>query len=267
MIREPRVRPALRSSHSLAMDHWLLGAAWRSGTQRRRATMLLFDCRGHGASSKSARPPFNLSKAVRRRSRRRDGCRWIGRTPVVAGASMGGCVSLAFAARSPGAIVTRALGLVDTTAWYGDKAPANSGRSAPRRRSPTAGSRYSSAFQKSRWFSGRIRKGAHPDVVESAVEVFLANDRGRPMRKPAACSAAPTRRDALARHLTMPDQASWSGRNDYATPPRDGARPCATPSPAIDAGGVGRRCAPDGRIERPDDVAAAASFDLMEIAA
>ena len=41
---------------------------------------------------------------------------------VVAGASMGGCVSLAFAGRHSARV--RGLGLFDTTAWYGAEAPA-----------------------------------------------------------------------------------------------------------------------------------------------
>jgi 3-oxoadipate enol-lactonase len=41
---------------------------------------------------------------------------------LVAGASMGGCVALALAQRHPQR--TAALGLIDTTAWYGEEAPA-----------------------------------------------------------------------------------------------------------------------------------------------
>ena len=90
---------------------------------------------------------------------------------AVAGCSMGGCVAQAFA----GMYLSRvsALGLIDTTAWYGEEAPKNwSERAAAARSKGLAGM---VEFQVTRWFSDRFRT-AHPEIVKELTEVFLAND-------------------------------------------------------------------------------------------
>lgn len=153
-------------THSLAMDHrfWdraapLLAAA---------GDVLVWDCRGHGASSKSA-GPYTCEQFADDLAELFDVVGW--KTATVAGASMGGCITLAFAAAYPDRI--RGVGLVDTTAWYGDKAPEQWEERA--QKAKAAGLASLVGFQKSRWFSEAFA-AANPEVLEGAVEAFLAND-------------------------------------------------------------------------------------------
>jgi 3-oxoadipate enol-lactonase len=90
---------------------------------------------------------------------------------VVAGASMGGCVSLAFAANFPQR--TNGLGLIDTTAWYGPDAPVQWEQRA--QRALKEGLKDLIDFQVTRWFGDAFR-AQYPDVVQHCIEVFLAND-------------------------------------------------------------------------------------------
>ena len=102
--------------HSLAMDKsfWdrvvpkLVGAG----------EILVLDCRGHGQSDKPA-GPYSIAQFGDDIADVMDHVGW--RSAIVAGASMGGCVTLAFAARHPERVA--GLGLFDTTAWYGETAP------------------------------------------------------------------------------------------------------------------------------------------------
>ena len=80
--------------------------------------MLIYDCRGHGTSDKPA-GPYTVELFARDLADLLDHVGW--QSAVVAGASMGGCIALAFAAAYPAR--TAALGLIDTTAWYGAEAP------------------------------------------------------------------------------------------------------------------------------------------------
>src|SRR5262249_40610639 len=90
---------------------------------------------------------------------------------IVAGCSMGGCVAQAFAGLYPSRV--KGIGLIDTTAWYGDDAPQTwRERAAAARAKGLAGL---IDFQVSRWFSDSFRS-AHRDVVGSVAHVFLAND-------------------------------------------------------------------------------------------
>jgi 3-oxoadipate enol-lactonase len=123
---------------------------------------------------------------------------------------MGGCIAQAFAARYPER--TAALGLIDTTAWYGADAPAQW-----RERANTARDKGLSSmgpFQASRWFGDRFR-AEQPALVEATTRVFLANDID--------CYAATCLmlgdmdlRPGLGA-LTMP-VAIMVGEEDYATP-------------------------------------------------
>ena len=84
---------------------------------------------------------------------------------------MGGCITQAFAASYPQR--AQALGLIDTTAWYGPTAPADwAQRAAKAAESGFAGM---IGFQVTRWFSDSFRE-KHPEIVEATTEVFLAND-------------------------------------------------------------------------------------------
>jgi 3-oxoadipate enol-lactonase len=84
---------------------------------------------------------------------------------------MGGCVALAFVAAYPEKVA--GLGLVDTTAWYGEKAPADWEDRA--QKAVSAGLSSLVDFQATRWFSDKFRQ-EHPKVLEEAMAVFLAND-------------------------------------------------------------------------------------------
>jgi 3-oxoadipate enol-lactonase len=154
--------------HSLAMDHHFWDRT--VGQLHAAGDILVFDCRGHGASSKSPGPYAgalfasdldNLLTAVG----------WD--TSVVAGASMGGSVALSFAGAYPARVA--GLGLIDTTAWYGSQAPAQWEERA--QKAVASGMASLIGFQKTRWFSTAFSQ-AYPDVVQSAVDVFLANDLG-----------------------------------------------------------------------------------------
>src|SRR5260370_16581027 len=84
---------------------------------------------------------------------------------------MGGCISLAFAiAHRPR---VSALGLIDTTAWYGPDAPKN----WEQRANAALASGLSSLidFQLTRWFGDKFR-AENPQVVADSVDTFLRND-------------------------------------------------------------------------------------------
>jgi 3-oxoadipate enol-lactonase len=84
---------------------------------------------------------------------------------------MGGCVALGFAGRYPSRL--NGLGLIDTTAWYGEEAPKKwRERAAMARDKGLAGM---IGFQATRWFSDAFRE-RHPDIVNRISGIFLAND-------------------------------------------------------------------------------------------
>lgn len=130
--------------------------------------VLVYDCRGHGRSGK----PKGSQPVERHADDLADLLDAVGwRKAVVAGASMGGCISLAFAARHPQRV--SGLGLIDTTAWYGPDAPQRWEERGQR------GFREGLAslieFQKKRWVTDRFRE-QHPEIVDEAISIFLAND-------------------------------------------------------------------------------------------
>jgi 3-oxoadipate enol-lactonase len=152
--------------HSLAMD----GSFWDrvAGFLNGSGDVLLYDCRGHGRSGK----PKGAQPVVRHADDLADLLDAVGwRQAIVAGASMGGCIALAFAARYPERV--SGLGLIDTTAWYGPDAPAQweeRGQKGLRE-----GMAALIEFQKTRWVSEAFRKD-HPELLDEAISVFLAND-------------------------------------------------------------------------------------------
>jgi 3-oxoadipate enol-lactonase len=152
--------------HSLAMD----GTFWHRVIDLldKDAAILAIDCRGHGMSDKPI-GPYTVEQFAQDAH---EVCRAIGFDRVlVAGASMGGCVALQFAASFPES--TRALGLIDTTAWYGPTAPEDW-----RNRANNAIANGLPAlieFQTTRWFSDAFRE-ANPDVLAKSIEIFLRND-------------------------------------------------------------------------------------------
>ena len=160
----PRARIAL--VHSLAMD----GAFWTETIQALGSDfeVLAIDCRGHGQSEK-VEGPYQIDTFADDLLAIMDNAGWVSAT--IAGASMGGCVALAFAARHPERC--SALGLIDTTATYGEGAAVAWESRAQKALSSGMGALAD--FQRERWFSDQFR-AAHPDRVEAAIEIFLAND-------------------------------------------------------------------------------------------
>lgn len=191
--------------HSLAMDRQF----WDPLAERlgRDAAVLSFDCRGHGASGAGA-AEYSVALFADDLAALMDHVGWD--RALVAGASMGGCVSLAFAQAYPARVA--GLGLIDTTAWYGEQAPQQWEERA--RKALDGGLQALVEFQVTRWFSDAFR-AAHPEVVSAAVEVFLRND---PRAYAASCRmlGAADLRPALA-SIRVPT-AVLVGEEDYATP-------------------------------------------------
>ena len=123
---------------------------------------------------------------------------------------MGGCVAQAFVGLYPAR--ASALGLIDTTAWYGQDALKNWRERADAARSK--GLEGMIAFQTTRWFSDKFRT-AHSELVQKMSEIFLRNDL--------ECYAATCVMlgDADLRHF-LPNirvpVAVIVGEEDYATP-------------------------------------------------
>lgn len=191
--------------HSLAMD----GRFWDPVVERlqQTAAVLVYDCRGHGASDKPA-GSYTVELFADDLADLLDAVGW--ERMAVAGASMGGCTALAFAARYPER--TMGLGLIDTTAWYGEDAPSAWAQRADKARKD--GLEAMVGFQTERWF-GEAFRNEHPEVVGRAVATFLAND---PEAYAASCHmlGACDLRSALL-DLRMPTRIVV-GEEDYATP-------------------------------------------------
>jgi 3-oxoadipate enol-lactonase len=150
--------------HSLAMDRNF----WQPAAERLDGAVLLYDCTGHGESEKPA-GPYTVEGFADDLARLLDHVGWD--SALVAGASMGGCVALAFAGKYAKRV--RALGLVDTTAWYGPDAVRQWEERA--QKALDGGLEALVDFQVTRWFSDRFR-AAHPEVVSQCVASFLRND-------------------------------------------------------------------------------------------
>jgi 3-oxoadipate enol-lactonase len=195
--------PPLVLVHSLAMDHTFWNAIVPPLSET--TAVLTYDCRGHGLSDKPE-GTYRVEQFADDLADLLDHFGW--RSAVVAGASMGGCITLAFAAAYPARAA--GLGLFDTTAWY--NAP---DKWEERAVTAEAGGLESMLeFQTTRWFTDSFR-AARKDVLDAAVAVFLAN--------PARCYAQTCRMlgacnlTAALPHLKMPVRIVV-GEEDYATP-------------------------------------------------
>jgi 3-oxoadipate enol-lactonase len=198
-------RPRIALVHSLAMNRefWAPVAELLAAD----ADVLTYDCRGHGASGKPA-GPFTVAQFADDLADLLDHVGW--NTTAVAGASMGGSVALAFAAAHGSR--ADALGLIDTTAFYGDDAPQKWAERANKARQE--GLQALVAFQQTRWFGDAFR-AEHPEVVDACVATFLGNDVGA-FEATCAMLGGFDLRAALPR-LAMPT-AVVVGEEDYATP-------------------------------------------------
>lgn len=189
--------------HSLAMDcHF-----WRPVAERLGCAVLLYDCLGHGESPKPA-GPYTVDGFADHLAALLDEVGWG--AALVGGASMGGCVALAFASRYPNR--TAALGLVDTTAWYGPQAPRQWEERA--QKALQGGLQSLVDFQVTRWFSEAFRK-EQPEVVAQCVSTFLRNDVSAYAASCRMLGPADLRH-ALSR-IQVPT-AILVGEEDYATP-------------------------------------------------
>jgi 3-oxoadipate enol-lactonase len=191
--------------HSLAMDH----SFWSQvASLLPQAEILTWDCRGHGRSAKPA-GPYTVEAAA---DDLVDLLKEIGWTRTcVAGASMGGCIALAFAQNHPDA--TAGLGLIDTTAWYGvDSVQKWEERG---QQGLTQGMASLLDFQTSRWLSDSFR-ARRPDVVEEAKRIFVANDPAAYLETCRMLGAADLR--AGLGEIACPTRIVV-GADDYATPP------------------------------------------------
>lgn len=192
--------------HSLAMDKtfWAATVEALKGV----ANVLIFDCRGHGQSGKPP-GPYRVEQFADDIDDVMNHVGWP--SAIVAGASMGGCVSLAFAGRYPERV--QGLGLFDTTAWYGEDAPAAWAQRAEK--AQKEGLSALVGFQKTRWFGDAFRE-ANPTVVDQAVDVFLANDLPAYAATCEMLGMADMR--AFLPKFAFPCEIRV-GSQDYATPP------------------------------------------------
>jgi 3-oxoadipate enol-lactonase len=191
--------------HSLAMDRRF----WQPVVERliSAAPVLTFDCRGHGQSDKPT-GPYTVELCARDLADLLDHVGWS--RALVAGASMGGCITLAFAAAYPAR--TSALGLIDTTAWYGAEAPKQWAERAGK--AAKDGMSALVEFQTTRWFGDKFR-AQRPDVVADCVDVFCRNDVQAYVETCKMLGAADLR--AALPALAMP-ATIVVGDEDYATP-------------------------------------------------
>jgi 3-oxoadipate enol-lactonase len=197
--------PRVALIHSLALDR----SVWDGVVARLKdeAEILTFDCRGHGRSPRTP-GPYTAQMFARDLAELLDHVGWA--RVVVAGCSMGGNVAQAFAAEFPQR--TAALGLIDTTAWYGADAAAKFKERADAARSK--GLRGLIDFQLTRWFSDSFRAN-HPEVLTRTTDVFAANDVDCYAASCELLGAADTR--AQLANFNMPT-AIVVGEEDYATP-------------------------------------------------
>lgn len=191
--------------HSLAMDRDF----WRPVAERLAgpATVLSYDCRGHGASGKPA-GPYTVGQFADDLADVFDHLGW--RTAAIAGASMGGCVSIAFAQRHPAR--TAGLGLLDTTAWYGADAPKAWAERAEAARLNGLASLID--FQLTRWFGDKFRAD-NTGVVKASTATFLNNDVNAYAETCKMLGAADLR--AGLPQINVPCRIVV-GEEDYATP-------------------------------------------------
>jgi 3-oxoadipate enol-lactonase len=171
------------------------------------AQVLTLDLRGHGRSD-MAGAPYTAEQFAGDVAAVMDDAGWD--KAVIAGCSLGGCVALAFAVHH--AERCQALGLLDTTAWYGEDA----GQTWPARGQKVMAEGMASLtqIQLSRWFSEGFRQ-ARPDVAAASAGVFEAT---APEAFAAGCGllAALDLRAALA-SITVPTRVAV-GQEDLATP-------------------------------------------------
>jgi 3-oxoadipate enol-lactonase len=204
--RNPARKARVVLIHSLAMDRHF----WQPVVAQLapHASVLALDARGHGVSDKPAGPYTveGFAQDVRDVIEKLD----FGGV-LIAGASMGGCVSLQFAGAYPE--LTLAAGLIDTTAWYGETAPHDWNVRASKAEKEGLGALID--FQATRWFSDAFR-ASHKDVLQRCVDTFLRNEVHAFAATGRMLGAFDGR--ALMRDIKVP-VGIVVGEEDYAAPP------------------------------------------------
>jgi 3-oxoadipate enol-lactonase len=228
--------------HSLALDRhvWDGVVAALDGD----AEIVAVDCRGHGRSTRAVSAPFSADLFAHDLAAVLDDIGWA--SAAVAGCSMGGCVSMAFGGLFPARAT--ALGLIDTTAWYGPEgAQQFRDRAAAAREKGLAGL---VPFQMTRWFGDAFR-AEHADVVARYAETFVAADVDCYAASCALLGDADLR--ACLPNLRIP-VAIVVGEEDQATPlPMSQQLHLAISGSTLAILGGARHLTP---IECPDQVAA-----------
>ena len=232
--------PRLVLIHSLALDR----SVWNATVERlsKEAEILVYDCRGHGRSDRKA-GPFTAELFAEDLAELLDHVGW--NSAHLAGCSMGGCVALAFAGLHPGRV--ESLGLIDTTAWYGEGAAARFQERADAARAKGMTALFD--FQSTRWFSDDFR-ARHPEVLQQALSVFVANDLDCYAATCMLLGTVDVRAHLPAFRMPV---AIVVGEQDYATPVAM-ARQLhdAIPQSTLTVLQDGRHLTP---IERPDAIA------------
>ncbi len=191
--------------HALAMN----GAFWNDMLPSLLALgdVLTPDCRGHGNSTR-APGPYSVEQYADDMADLLDHVGW--EKASVGGASMGGCVSQAFAARYPNRVT--GLGLIDTTASYGPAAqPAWEERG---QKAVAGGMEALLDFQLSRWVTPEFREAMPPSLTQ-AVATFTANAPATFLEVCRMLGRADT--NAVLPTISVPT-AIVVGEDDYATP-------------------------------------------------
>lgn len=164
-VHGDRGAPAVALLHSLALDR----SVWRGVVPALspRWQLVALDLRGHGESPHDDR--FLVEDLAD------DVVETLGELGVdrfaVVGLSLGGCVAQAVATRHPQRVT--ALGLVDTTAWYGPDAPA--AWEARAQKASTEGLDSLRGFQLDRWFGAEFL-AANPELGEDLLDRFTRTD-------------------------------------------------------------------------------------------
>ena len=151
--------------HALAMD----GLMWRDLTAALPPGPAVYavDCRGHGQSDKPA-GPYLTARFAKDLVQILDALQAT-RAHLV-GCSMGGTISLAFAGLYPERLAS--LTVIDSTAWYGENAPAAWEERA--QKAQAGGLETLLKFQVDRWFSPAFAQ-AEPAKVQAAIDTFKRN--------------------------------------------------------------------------------------------
>ena len=204
-VHAQKGKPRLALVHSLGLD----AAIWEqvAGELQADFEILTYDLRGHGQSERRA-GPYSARLFASDLAAVLDHCGWA--AAMVAGCSLGGCAVQAFAAAYTER--TLALGLIDTTAWYGPDAMDDWRRRAER--AAEIGFAAMLPFQLGRWFSDGFRE-AHPGVVKAISSVFETNDMACYQASCALLGSADLRSGLQAIRAPV---SVIVGEEDFATP-------------------------------------------------